>query len=235
MRPSSPGMSRAFAEGAAEAGADVDADRARLHRPALLRLRAPRAARARCSPRATTRRRYNGIKMCRAFAAPVGMETGLAEIRDLVAGRRRRPTAERPGDDLRAGRARRLRRRTCSRLAPVRGRHLEVVVDAGNGMAGLTAPAVLGRLDVEVVRALLRARRHLPQPRGQPDRAGQPRRPAGEGARDRRRHRPGLRRRRRPLLPGRRARRAGQPERADRADRRPRAGQGARARRSSTT
>ncbi len=35
-------------------------------------------------------------------------------------------------------------------LAPVTGRHLRVVVDAGNGMAGLTAPAVLGRVDVDV-------------------------------------------------------------------------------------
>ncbi len=33
----------------------------------------------------------------------------------------------------------------------MRGRRLKVVVDAGNGMAGLTAPAVLGRLDVDVV------------------------------------------------------------------------------------
>ena len=27
---------------------------------------------------------YNGIKMCRAGAAPVGQDTGLAEIRALV-------------------------------------------------------------------------------------------------------------------------------------------------------
>ena len=45
---------------------------------------------------------------------------------------------------------------------------------------------------------------------------------------DGRRHRPRLRRRRRPLLPGRRARRAGRAVGAHRADRRPRAGQGAR-------
>ncbi|HEY2636991.1 MAG TPA: phosphomannomutase/phosphoglucomutase, partial [Solirubrobacteraceae bacterium] len=32
-------------------------------------------------------------------------------------------------------------------LAPVAGRRLMVVVDAGNGMAGLTAPTVFGRLD----------------------------------------------------------------------------------------
>jgi phosphomannomutase len=36
-------------------------------------------------------------------------------------------------------------------LAPVRGRRLRVVVDAGNGMAGHTAPAVLGPLDLDVV------------------------------------------------------------------------------------
>ncbi len=36
-------------------------------------------------------------------------------------------------------------------LAPVRGRRLKVVVDAGNGMAGHTVPAVLGRVDVDVV------------------------------------------------------------------------------------
>ena len=35
-------------------------------------------------------------------------------------------------------------------LAPVTGRRLRVVVDAGNGMAGHTAPAVLGRLDLDV-------------------------------------------------------------------------------------
>ncbi len=36
-------------------------------------------------------------------------------------------------------------------LAPVEGRRLKVVVDAGNGMAGHTAPAVLGALELDVV------------------------------------------------------------------------------------
>jgi phosphomannomutase len=92
---------------------------------------------------------YNGIKMCRARATPIGMETGLAEIRDRVAGGETL-TAERPGSideqDLLDEYATYL-----LSLAPVRGRHLKVVVDAGNGMAGLTAPAVLGQVDVEVV------------------------------------------------------------------------------------
>jgi phosphomannomutase len=91
---------------------------------------------------------YNGIKMCRAKASPIGMETGLAEIRDLVAGGDLR-TAETPGriseQDVLADYAAYL-----LQLAPVRGRRLEVVVDAGNGMAGLTAPEVLGQVDVAV-------------------------------------------------------------------------------------
>ena len=181
----------------------------------------------RCSPRATTRRsttasRCAGRSPRRSAGRPGWSRSGTG-------GRRRRsPHRRRPGtiseQDVLADYAAYL-------LAPgagARPARSEVVVDAGNGMAGLTAPAVLGQLDVERGGALLRARRHLPEPRGQPDRAGEPGRPAGQGARDRRRHRAGLRRRRRPLLPGRRARRAGQPERADRADRRPGAGPGPR-------
>ena len=92
---------------------------------------------------------YNGIKLCRTGAAPVGQQTGLSEIRDLVAA----------GDYRRAGRAGGREERDLLTayaehlltLAPVRGRRLRVVADAGNGMAGHTAPAVLGRLDADVV------------------------------------------------------------------------------------
>ena len=49
-------------------------------------------------------------------------------------------------------------------LAPVTGRRLKVVVDAGNGMAGLTAPVVFDRIGdaVDAGADVLRARRHLP-------------------------------------------------------------------------
>ena len=176
MRPSSPGLAGAFAEGAADAGADVVHDRAGLDRPALLRLRPPRCAPARCSPRATTRRSTTGSRCAARAPQPVGAETGLDEIRDVVSrpGSRRRPRA--PATITAARRARRLRRAPARRWPrwPVAG--CKVVVDAGNGMAGLTAPAVLrpagrrGRAGPDV----LRARRHLPAPRGQPDRAGEP-------------------------------------------------------------
>jgi phosphomannomutase len=88
--------------------------------------------------------RYNGIKLCRAGAAPVGRDSGLTEIRRLVeAG----PIAPMPGAggtvtgrDLLADYAAHLRR-----LVDLSGiRPLKVVVDAGNGMGGHTVPAVLG-------------------------------------------------------------------------------------------
>ncbi len=148
MRPSSPGMSRAFAEGAAAAGADVtliglaSTDQlyfasGRLEQPGAMFTASHNPA------------RYNGIKLCRALASPIGKETGLTEIRDLVAGGE--PTvADRVGtiteQDVLTDYAAYL-----LDLAPVKGRRLSVVVDAGNGMAGLTAPAVLGQLDVDVV------------------------------------------------------------------------------------
>ncbi|MGN6574390.1 MAG: phosphomannomutase/phosphoglucomutase [Nocardioides sp.] len=148
MRPSSPGMARAFAEGAAAAGADVtliglaSTDELYFASGALGLPGAMFTA-------SHNPAQYNGIKMCRAYAVPVGMDTGLAEIRDRVASGDL-PHSEAPGsiterdvlDDYAAH---------LLTLAPVSGRRLKVVVDAGNGMAGHTAPAVLGRLDLDVV------------------------------------------------------------------------------------
>jgi len=148
MRPSSPGMAGAFAEGAARAGADVvmiglaSTDElyfasGTLGLPGAMFTASHNPA------------QYNGIKMCRAHAAPVGMETGLAEIRDLVASGEQ-VTGDRIGKitetDVLADYASYL-----LSLAPVEGRRLKVVVDAGNGMAGHTASAVLDKLDLEVV------------------------------------------------------------------------------------
>jgi phosphomannomutase len=148
MRPSSPGMARAFAEGAARAGAEVTliglASTDQLYF-ASGHLAMPGAMFTASHNPA----QYNGIKMCRAFAAPVGQDTGLLEIRDRV-GAGQTLSARRPGaiveKDVLGDYAAYL-----LDLAPVRGRRLRVVVDAGNGMAGHTAPAVLGQVDAEVV------------------------------------------------------------------------------------
>src|SRR4051794_1974887 len=148
MRPSSPGMARALAEGAAAAGADVTmiglASTDQLYY-ASGHFGVPGAMFTASHNPA----QYNGIKLCRAFAVPLGMDTGLGAVRDLVAAGER-PSGQRTGKivqrDVLDDYAEHL-----LTLVSVAGRRLRVAVDAGNGMAGHTAPAVLGRLDLEVV------------------------------------------------------------------------------------
>ncbi len=89
---------------------------------------------------------YNGIKLCRAGARPVGQDSGLIIVRqraeellnDVAAVAEVPPAIEHR--DLLADYARHLRG-----LVDLSGiRPLKVVVDAGNGMGGHTVPAVLG-------------------------------------------------------------------------------------------
>ncbi len=148
MRASSPGLAEQFAAGAQDAGADVVliglASTDQLYF-ASGSLGLPGAMFTASHNPAS----YNGIKLCRAGAAPVGRETGLAEIGELVAAgdyRRAARTGAREERDLLRAYADHL-----LMLAPVRGRRLRVAVDAGNGMAGHTAPAVLGRVELDVV------------------------------------------------------------------------------------
>jgi phosphomannomutase len=94
--------------------------------------------------------RYNGIKLCKAGAKPVGIETGLAEIKQLVADGV--PAyAGTPGTvtrrDLLPGYTEYLRK-----LVDLSGiRPLKVVVDAGNGMGGYTVPTMFEGLPLAVV------------------------------------------------------------------------------------
>ncbi len=149
MRPSSPGMAQAFAEGAAAAGADVTmiglASTDQLYF-ASGHLGLPGAMFTASHNPA----QYNGIKMCRAYAVPVGLDTGLATIRDLVA-EGTTPSYDGPKGTVTTTDVLDAYAAHLVDLAPVKGRRLKVAVDAGNGMAGHTAPAVLGRLDVDVV------------------------------------------------------------------------------------
>jgi phosphomannomutase len=141
MRASSAPLSAAFAEGVTAQGADVL--EAGLGSTDLLyfasgSLDLPGAMFTASHNPA----RYNGIKLCRAGAAPVGQDTGLREIRALAeqdlepAGRRGRVEQR----DLLPAYADYLL--GLVDLAAIRP--LTVVVDAGNGMAGHTVPAVLG-------------------------------------------------------------------------------------------
>ncbi len=145
MRGSSPDLVAAFAEGATGQGADVI--NAGLGPTDMLyyasgSLDLPGAMFTASHNPA----RYNGIKMCRSGARPIGQDTGLAEIRDLAQKFLADPPerAERVGSvterDLVAEYAAHLR--TLVDLSGIRP--LKVVVDAGNGMGGYSVPAVLG-------------------------------------------------------------------------------------------
>jgi phosphomannomutase len=92
---------------------------------------------------------YNGIKLCRAGAKPVGIETGLKDIKDLA--ERGVVPAPVPGSvttvDLLPGYADYLRKLVdISAIRP-----LTVAVDAGNGMAGHTVPKVFEGLPITVI------------------------------------------------------------------------------------
>jgi phosphomannomutase len=142
MRASSPALAAAFAEGVMAQGLDVVhiglASTDQLYFASGL-LDCPGAMfTASHNPAA-----YNGIKLCRAGAKPVGKETGLTHIsEDIIAGvpafdGPRGSSSER---DVLAAYGEFLR----SLVSLAELRPLRVAVDAGNGMGGHTTPAVLG-------------------------------------------------------------------------------------------
>ncbi|MFD8047117.1 phosphomannomutase/phosphoglucomutase [Streptomyces chartreusis] len=153
MRPSSPGLSRAFARGAAAQGVDVteiglcSTDQlyyasGALNLPGAMFTASHNPA------------QYNGIKMCRAGAAPVGQDTGLAEIRELAENwlESGAPApAERTGTITRRDTLEDYAAHLRSLVDLTSIRPLKVVVDAGNGMGGHTVPTVFGGLPLDVV------------------------------------------------------------------------------------
>ncbi|MGZ0148286.1 phosphomannomutase/phosphoglucomutase [Kribbella sp. WER1] len=152
MRPSSPALAAAFAEGVTSTGADVidiglaSTDQlyfasGRLDLPGAMFTASHNPA------------QYNGIKMCRAGAAPVGSDSGLRDIADLVAKAltEHQAAGATPGHvthkDLLTAYADHLHD-----LVDLSGiRPLTVVVDAGNGMGGHTVPAVFADGPVTIV------------------------------------------------------------------------------------
>jgi phosphomannomutase len=149
MRDSSPGLAAAFAEGVNAQGLDVVSiglastdmlyfASGHLDLPGAMFTASHNPA------------RYNGIKLCRAGAAPVGQDSGLAQIRAEV--EQGVPAADvTPGTvaerDLLGDYADYLR----GLVDLTHSRPLKVVVDAGNGMGGHTVPRVLAGLPLDVV------------------------------------------------------------------------------------
>ena len=148
MRPSSPSLARAFAEGVTSQGLNVT----------LLGLTSTdelyyAAGSLECAGAMFTAShnpaKYNGIKLCRAGAVPVGQETGLGQIKQMLI----EGTPEYTGtegaiaeQEILAGYADFLRK-----LVPLEdSKPLVVAVDAANGMGGHTVPAVFDGRPFEV-------------------------------------------------------------------------------------
>jgi phosphomannomutase len=148
MRTSSGPLADAFGRGAAAAGADVLAgglgstDMA-YYASGDLSIPGAMVTASHNPPQ------YNGIKLCRAGARPVGIESGLKEIKSLA--ERPMVPASRHGTvtrvDLLQGYADHLRKLVdISAIRP-----LKVAVDAGNGMAGFTVPKVFEGLPITLI------------------------------------------------------------------------------------
>ena len=149
MRPSCPQLVAAFAEGVKSQGCDViqiglcSTDglyfaSGHLNLPGAMFTASHNPA------------QYNGIKLCKQGAAPVGQETGLRQIKEMIESGWKSDYAGEVGteteQDLVTEYANYL-----NKLVDLRNiRPLKVVIDTGNGMGGFTVPLVLKNLPLEI-------------------------------------------------------------------------------------
>jgi len=149
MRPSSPLLAEAFAAGVISNGMDVI--RIGLASTDLLYFA---AGKLNCPGAMFTASHnpaeYNGIKLCLSGARPVGKESGLLAIEQMVANGM--PLTQRPvGKEHQRNLLHEYAEYLLNLVDLSQMRHLKIVIDAGNGMAGYTVPAVFEKLDVEVI------------------------------------------------------------------------------------
>ncbi len=148
MRPSSVPLSQAFIEGATLAGADVvnvGLASTDLVYFASGTLDAPAAMFTASHNPA----QYNGVKLCRAGAAPVGESTGLVQIKEAVASgllERAEESGQVREQDMLSAFAEHVR--SFADLSVLRP--LKIVADTANGMGGLVVPRVFEGLPFEL-------------------------------------------------------------------------------------
>ncbi|WP_312858471.1 phosphomannomutase/phosphoglucomutase [Pseudonocardia pini] len=148
MRDSSPELAAAFAEGVTGQGLDV-VDIGLASTDMLYYAAGTLDVPGAMFTASHNPAKYNGIKLCRAGATPIGQDTGLTAIREAV----EQGVPDGPGGGTVSRRAMVEDYATYLRelvdLSEIRP--LKVVVDAGNGMGGFTVPEVLGGLPLDVV------------------------------------------------------------------------------------
>ena len=149
MRPSSPVLADAFSAGVTSQGLDVN--RIGLASTDMLyfasgKLNLPGAMFTASHNPAE----YNGIKLCLSGARPIGKESGLLAIENFV--RQGSPMYIRSmGVEKEVEMLTDYVDYLLSLVDISEMRRLKIVVDAGNGRAGYTAPAIFERLNVELI------------------------------------------------------------------------------------
>ena len=96
--------------------------------------------------------KYNGMKLCKSGAKPIGQESGLLTIRKFIEDGvpiSNRPVGTVKSQDLLTEYVDYLLARFPKKT--FKKRKLKVVIDAGNGMAGFTAPAVMKHLNIDLI------------------------------------------------------------------------------------
>ncbi|ASY12979.1 phosphomannomutase [Candidatus Nanopelagicus hibericus] len=151
MRPSSAPLAAAFSDGATSQGMDViriglaSTDMlyfasGKLNLPGIMFTASHNPA------------KYNGMKLCKSGARPIGQESGLLKIRQFIEDGvpiSNRPVGSVRNQDLLSEYVEYLLARFPKKT--FKKRKLKVVIDAGNGMAGFTAPAVMKHLNIDLV------------------------------------------------------------------------------------
>ncbi len=142
-RASSPGLAQAFFDGVRSQGVDV-IDLGEVATDTIYYVSGSRNVPGAVITASHNPPEYNGIKLCRAGAAPVGSDSGLEDIKQMIlAG-----IPEGPG----GGEVSRLDAiggyvdHLLSVIEPEKIAALKVAVDGGNGMAGVVVDKVFNRI-----------------------------------------------------------------------------------------
>jgi phosphomannomutase len=152
MRPSGVELAEAFAEGATATGADV-VDLGLTSTDELYFASGFLDAPGAMFTASHNPAQYNGIKLCLAGARPVGIESGLADIRDDVEAGTAPPPGTPPGSVTRRDVLDDYATKVRSFVDAGVLHPLKVVADTANGMGGLVVPAVFAGLpfDLEIL------------------------------------------------------------------------------------